>query len=103
MKKKRLKSMVQGTLLLTGAGVLCKVLGMVYRIHLGNLLGTQGMGGYQLAYSVYSMLLMAASGGISMALSAVVAGSWPGAGPRRRRHISARRAGSRRCWGWRLV
>ena len=49
MKKKRLKSMVHGTLLLTGAGALCKVLGMVYRIHLGNLLGTQGMGGYQLA------------------------------------------------------
>lgn len=81
MKKKRLKSMVQGTLLLTGAGALCKVLGMVYRIHLGNLLGTQGMGGYQLAYSVYSMLLMAASGGVSMALSAVVAGQLAGRRP----------------------
>lgn len=81
MKKKRSKSLVQGTLLLTGAGALCKVLGMVYRIHLGNLLGTQGMGGYQLVYSVYSMLLMAASGGISVALSAVVAGQLAGHRP----------------------
>ena len=102
MKKKRSKSLVQGTLLLTGAGALCKVLGMVYRIHLGNLLGTQGMGGYQLVYSVYSMLLMAASGGISVALSAVVAGQLAGHRPEEA-VAYFRAAGSRRCWGWRLA
>ena len=73
--------MIRGALILGGAGAVCKVLGMVYRILLGNILGTQGMGNYQLAYSVYSMLLVAASGGMPAALSAVVARRFAKADP----------------------
>lgn len=73
--------MIRGALILGGAGAVCKVLGMVYRILLGNILGTQGMGNLQLAYSVYSMLLVAASGGMPAALSAVVARRFAKADP----------------------
>lgn len=73
MKKRKSKSMIRSALILSGAGAICKILGMVYRILLSNILGTQGVGNYQLAYSIYSMLLVAASGGMPAALSAVVA------------------------------
>lgn len=73
MKKRKSKSMIRSALILSGTGAICKILGMVYRILLSNILGTQGVGNYQLAYSIYSMLLVAASGGMPAALSAVVA------------------------------
>lgn len=65
--------MVRGALILSGAGVVCKLLGMAYRVMLGNVLGTQGMGNYQLAYSVYNVLLVTASGGLPAALSSIAA------------------------------
>ncbi len=71
--KRRSKSMIKSALILSGAGAICKVLGMIYRILLSNILGTQGMGSYQLAYSIYGMLLVAVSGGMPAALSAIVA------------------------------
>ena len=67
--------MIRGALLMTGAGILCKLIGMLHRIWLGNILGAGGVGRYQLAYSVYGVLLTAVSGGIPQAVAALTAGS----------------------------
>ena len=59
--------------MLTAAGIVSKVLGAIYRIPLGNILGTGGMGNYQLAHPIYTMLLLAITAGISVAVARMVA------------------------------
>ena len=66
---------MRGALILTASGLICKVLGAVYRIPLGNTIGTEGMGYYQMAYPVYSMLIMLSSAGVPIALSKMISES----------------------------
>ena len=66
------KEFVKGAAILAISGVVCKVLGAIYRIPLGNILGTQGMGCYQMAYPVYSMLIVISTSGIPIAVSKLV-------------------------------
>ena len=66
---------VRGALILTASGLICKALGAIYRIPLGNTIGTEGMGYYQMAYPVYSMLIMLSSAGIPIALSKMISES----------------------------
>ena len=40
---------IKGAAILAAAGIVCKLLGALYRIPLGNLIGAEGMGLYQLA------------------------------------------------------
>lgn len=62
-----------------GAGVLAlgsvvaKMLGALYRIPLTNILGAEGMGMYQLVFSVYALFMVLATMGIPTALSRIVA------------------------------
>lgn len=72
MKKSR-RSFIIGAAVLSLSGMACKVLGAIYRIPLSNILGTEGMGCYQMAYPVYSMLVTASSAGIPVAVSKLVA------------------------------
>lgn len=62
-----------GAMVLSLSGIICKVIGAIYRIPLSNILGTQGMGCYQMAYPVYSLLVTASSAGIPVAVSKLVA------------------------------
>lgn len=63
----------KGTIILALAGFLTKLIGAVYRIPLARLLGAEGMGLYQMAYPVYTMLLALSAGGIPVAISILVA------------------------------
>lgn len=67
------KSIILSAAMLTAAGIVSKVLGAIYRIPLGNILGTGGMGNYQLAHPIYTMLLLAITAGISVAVARMVA------------------------------
>ncbi len=71
--KKGKQSFIKGAFILSLSGIICKILGAVYRIPLSNILGTEGMGCYQMAYPVYSMLVMASTAGIPVAVSKRVA------------------------------
>lgn len=53
--------------------VLAKMLGALYRIPLTNILGAEGMGMYQLVFSVYALFMVLAVAGIPTALSRIVA------------------------------
>ena len=48
---------VKGTLILTAAGLMVKILASVNRIFLSRLLGGGGIGLYQLAYPLYNLLV----------------------------------------------
>ncbi len=63
---------------ITGAGILtlalivAKIIGAFYRIPLTNILGSEGMGLYQLVYPIYSFLLSTSSGALPVAISLLV-------------------------------
>ena len=62
---------VQGSIL-AAAVVITKVIGVVYRIPLTNLLGDEGNGFYGYAYQVYAFALMISSLSLPTAVSKLV-------------------------------
>lgn len=65
--------LLRGAVALSLAGIICKVIGVLYRIPLANLLGTAGMSAYQMAFPVYTLLLVVSSAGMPAAVSGLVA------------------------------
>lgn len=54
---------------LAGAGILVRVIGLLYRSPLTKLIGSQGMGYYSTAYNVYALILLVSSYSIPTAIS----------------------------------
>ncbi len=63
------KTFLRGAAILGIAGLLVQVLGAVFRIPLGNIIGDQGMGYYQTAYPIYIFLLVFSTNGAPAAIS----------------------------------
>jgi len=63
----------RGAAILAGAGFISKLLGALYRIPLARLLGGEGMGLYQMAYPIYTVVLSLSTAGIPVAISILVA------------------------------
>lgn len=66
-------SFIRGALLLSIGGLLAKILGALYRIPLTNILGSYGMGLYQLVFPPYILFLTVVQAGVPMALSRIIA------------------------------
>ena len=49
------KEFVKGTLLLTGAGLFCRVLGFFYRIYMSRTIGAEGLGLYNMIHPLFSI------------------------------------------------
>jgi len=62
---------VQGSIL-AFAGILVRIIGLVYRVPLNNILGEEGTGYYSAAYDVYSILLLLSSLSLPLAVSKLV-------------------------------
>ena len=71
-KEKKDDFLMQG-MILAVAMVLTKVIGVVYRIPLTNILGDEGIGFYGYAFEVYAMALMLSSLSLPTAVSKLVA------------------------------
>jgi len=65
-------SLVKGTAVLGTSLLIAKVFGLVYRLVLPNLIGTQAMGLYGMAYAVYTVLLTLSMAGIPVAISKLI-------------------------------
>ena len=63
------KTIVRGTLILTIAGVITKVLGFYNRIFLTGLIGITELGKYQLVFPIYMLVFAICSQGISTTLT----------------------------------
>ncbi len=68
MKEKILK----GTIFLTVAGILTRIIGFLYRIFLANTLGETELGIYQLIFPVYSICFTLYASGLQTAVSQLV-------------------------------
>lgn len=59
--------------ILAFAGILVRIIGMVYRIPMVNIIGSEGNGIYSVAFNVYNIMLVLSSYGLPMAVSKLVA------------------------------
>lgn len=71
--KNKVNNFVNGAAILSVAGIIVKILGAIFRIPLSSIIGSEGMGLYQLAYPLYSFLLVISSSGFPVAISRLVA------------------------------
>ncbi len=71
---KQAESLVKGTMILTIAALVARVLGVVQRVPLQHILDDTGMATYGIAYNLYFMLLIVAVAGMPTAISKLVSG-----------------------------
>jgi len=64
---------LKGAAILTAAGMAARVMGFVYRVILTRIIGAEGMGLYQMAYPIYTILLVVSRSGIPVALAKLIA------------------------------
>ena len=72
-KKIRNNTLISGTLILTSAGFLTRIMGFFNRIYLSQLIGAKEMGIYQLIFPVYMIAFAFCCHGIELALSQLIA------------------------------
>ncbi|MFN2340160.1 MAG: oligosaccharide flippase family protein [Halanaerobium sp.] len=70
MKQKR--KFLKGAITLGAAGIISKFLGFAYRIALPRMIGSEGVGIYQLAYPIYTILLVVSTSGMPIALARII-------------------------------
>ena len=71
MLKKRL--FLKNAVILTGTGLLLRAAGMLFRIYVAARIGDEGMGLYQLIFTLYNLAITLASAGASVAVTRLVA------------------------------
>jgi len=64
---------LSGVLILTVANLITKIIGLVFKIPLTNMLGNEGMGYFNTAYQIYTWLYMLSTAGVPVALSLMIA------------------------------
>lgn len=65
--------LIAGTLLLTLAGLLSRLIGFFYRIFLSHTIGAEGLGIYQLIFPIYALTFSLTAAGVQTAISKFVA------------------------------
>lgn len=70
-KKKTANFVVQGSILAM-AGILVRIIGMLYRMPLNDIIGKQGNGYYTSAFNVYNILLILSSYSMPVAVSKMI-------------------------------
>ena len=72
MAEQKKQSFVQGAAVLTAAVIIVKIIGALYKIPLGNILGDEGTAHFAVAYNIYSLLLTISTAGLPVALSRMI-------------------------------
>jgi stage V sporulation protein B len=67
------QSFLRGALILAMAGLVVKLLGAFYRIPFTRMVGSEGVGLYQMAYPIYITLIALSTSGVPIAISMLVA------------------------------
>lgn len=67
------QSLLKGTLILTLAGLLTRIMGFFYKIYLSNVMTSESLGLYQLVFPVYGIMYTLYGSGIQTAISQLVA------------------------------
>ena len=70
-KKSKNNFMIQGSILAI-ASVLVRLIGVIYRVPLTNIIGDEGISNYQNAYNAYSIILIVSSYSLPLAISKTI-------------------------------
>ena len=70
--KAKQQNYLHGAAIMTAGVIIMKILGALYKIPLGNMLGDDGYGPFLQAYYVYSLFLTLATAGFPVALSRMI-------------------------------
>ncbi len=71
-KEKRSDFLVQGSIL-AAASIIVRLIGLVYRIPMANILGEEGQGLYSIAYDIYNLALILSSYSLPLSVSKMIA------------------------------
>ncbi len=69
---KKQNGFLKGAAVLSIAGIIVKILGAMYRVPLSNIIKSEGMGYYQTAYPLYTLLLTISTAGFPVAIAKLV-------------------------------
>ncbi|MBR6545595.1 MAG: oligosaccharide flippase family protein, partial [Clostridia bacterium] len=72
---KKGESLLWGVFVLSLASLSVKIIGLCFKIPLSHLLGDEGMGYFNSAYTIYGWLYVIATAGLPVALSILVSGA----------------------------
>lgn len=72
-KSSKAESFLKGTLILTVAGIVVKVIGSLNWIFVSRILGGEGIGLYQMAFPIYFFALSVSTAGVPVAISIITA------------------------------
>ena len=75
VRKKAEKRYVGGMLILSVSTLICKVIGLLFKIPMLGLIGIEGMAYFSSAYHIYILLLTFSTSGLPVALSMMTAKS----------------------------
>lgn len=70
--KTKKQGFLQGAAILTFGTLLVKLIGALYKIPMNRIIGTEGFGHFNVAYSIYNVLLMISSTGLPIAVSRMI-------------------------------
>ncbi|WP_295581288.1 polysaccharide biosynthesis protein [uncultured Oscillibacter sp.] len=68
-KQQKKQSFLTGTAILASAVAIVKVIGAVYKIPFGNIVGSEGQTYFNVAYNIYNVLLTVSTAGLPLAIS----------------------------------
>ena len=72
-KEKRLNNgFISGVLILSLSTVIVKIIGLIYKIPMLRLLGSEGMGYFNSAYEIYTLFCVIATTGLPVAMSVII-------------------------------
>ena len=57
MSKKKNSFLMQG-MILAGASIVCRIIGLLYRSPLFDIIGKAGVGYYSVAYNIYNIIVL---------------------------------------------
>lgn len=72
-EKNKNNSFIMQAGILAAAGILCRIIGILYRSPLTGIIGDEGNGYYSSAYNIYAIILLVSSYSIPSAISKVIA------------------------------
>ena len=81
------KSIAKGVSVLSIAGILCKLIGLLFSVPLTRIIGSEGLGIFQSVYPTYNLLLTLSSAGLPVAVSRMVSQSLARENPRGALHV----------------
>ena len=73
-QKKSIKNIIMHGGILAMAGIFVRIIGLVYRIPMVNIIGAEANGIYGAAFNVYNIMLVLSSYGLPMAVSKLISG-----------------------------